>query len=81
MFVLVSYDIEEDEVRKRVASVLEDYGQRVQYSVFECRLSPLLFGELRRDLEAITLGRRGSIRHYFLCASCEGKTLVEGRAR
>ena len=45
MDVLVAYDIAETEgvgaVRlRRIAQVCEKYGQRVQFSVFECRLSP-----------------------------------------
>lgn len=38
MFVLVCYDISEDRRRLRVGSELENFGCRVQYSVFECHL-------------------------------------------
>lgn len=45
MDVLVTYDIADTEGtgakrRKRIAKVCEKYGHRVQFSVFECRLSP-----------------------------------------
>jgi len=38
MLTLVAYDICEPKRLSRVARVCEDYGMRVQYSVFECRL-------------------------------------------
>ena len=45
MDVLVTYDIADTDGAgafrlRRIAHVCEKYGQRVQYSVFECRLSP-----------------------------------------
>ncbi|HOT98551.1 MAG TPA: CRISPR-associated endonuclease Cas2, partial [bacterium] len=38
MLYLVSYDIIDNAKRIRLAKKLQDYGQRVQYSVFECSL-------------------------------------------
>jgi CRISPR-associated protein Cas2 len=75
VFVVVSYDIEDDGARNRVAEVLKDYGKRVQYSVFECRLEPGLVAEMRRDLERIPRGKRDEIRLYFLCARCAERTI------
>lgn len=46
MFVVVSYDIVNDRQRQRLAKVLGDYGQRVQKSVFECRVDERLFLKL-----------------------------------
>ena len=36
---VVSYDISSDRLRNKVARTLEGYGTRIQYSVFECKLS------------------------------------------
>lgn len=38
MLTLVAYDICEPRRLSRVARICEDYGGRVQYSLFECRL-------------------------------------------
>ena len=35
---LVCYDISSNKYRKKVADILLNYGKRIQYSVFECRL-------------------------------------------
>jgi len=39
MLWLICYDIQSDRVRSRVARTLEHYGERIQYSVFECILT------------------------------------------
>jgi CRISPR-associated protein Cas2 len=38
MLTLLAYDICEPKRLARVARICEDYGVRVQYSLFECRL-------------------------------------------
>ena len=38
MLTLLAYDIADPKRLSRVAKVCEDYGVRVQYSVFECHL-------------------------------------------
>ncbi len=59
MLILVSYDVstETPEGRRRlwrVAKICTDYGQRVQKSVFECRVNPAQLEILRcRLLEEI----------------------------
>lgn len=61
MDVLVTYDIADTEGKgasrlRRVAQVCEKYGQRVQMSVFECRLSPArlarMLGEVQDEIDA-----------------------------
>jgi CRISPR-associated protein Cas2 len=71
MMVLITYDVcTESETGKRrlrrVAKACEDYGQRVQNSVFECLLEPAQFEFLRkRLLEEVDLDQ-DSLRFYFL---------------
>ena len=38
MFLLIAYDIANKKRLYRVAKIMEDYGARVQRSVFECRI-------------------------------------------
>ncbi len=71
MYVLVTYDIAtrqpEGEARlRRVAKVCKDHGQRVQYSVFECKLDPAQFVNLKAALFGIIDSSTDSIRFYFL---------------
>lgn len=71
MMVLITYDVDtvsetgQKRLRK-VAKVCQDYGQRVQNSVFECRLTETQFVLLRSKLENIIDSKLDNIRFYFL---------------
>ena len=71
MFVLVSYDVSTTDNAgkkrlRRVAKACRDYGQRVQYSVFECLVDPAQWAVLRQRLiDEIDPGQ-DSLRFYFL---------------
>jgi CRISPR-associated protein Cas2 len=71
MMVLVTYDVntEEKEGRRRlhrVAKVCQNYGQRVQLSVFECLVDPTQWSELRHKLEQEINPQEDSLRYYYL---------------
>ncbi len=75
---LVAYDIREDRRLRNVATCMEGYGERIQYSVFICDLSEQEAVLMRGDVELrmkpsedsvmiIDLGRAGdSSRFLFL---------------
>lgn len=50
---LVCYDICHPKRLRRVAKVCESFGQRLQFSVFECPLDDLRFERLRASLDEI----------------------------
>lgn len=80
MFILVTYDIPADKRRNKIAKILEDYGQRVQYSVFECNLTGKQLEALRRELTKVIDEQADSIRLYYLCAACAEKVEPMGQA-
>lgn len=47
---LVCYDISHPKRLRRVAKVLEGYGSRIQFSVFECPLDKQRLAEVRTKL-------------------------------
>ena len=49
---------------RRIADLCAEYGVRVQYSVFECRLTPATLAKLRADLEDTIDWNRDSITLY-----------------
>ena len=78
MLVLVTYDVRTDTPagRKRlrkVSAACEDYGQRVQFSVFECDLDPALWTQLRARLIGLIDPARDSLRFYMLGANWRSK--------
>jgi CRISPR-associated protein Cas2 len=50
---IVSYDICEPKRLRRVATTMQNYGRRLQYSVFECLLDDSMFETLKSDLSLI----------------------------
>ena len=71
MMVLITYDVntETAEGRKRlrkVAKQCQNYGQRVQNSVFECIVDPALLAQLKDKLEKIIDDEKDSLRYYYL---------------
>ena len=51
---------------RRVAKACKDYGQRVQYSVFECIVDPAQWAVLRQRLMDEIDPELDSLRFYFL---------------
>ena len=76
---VISYDIKNDRTRRKVHDILKNHGERVQFSVFECRLNNKEF-EFLRSLVKPMLEREDSIRWYPLCKWCADKILCRGNA-
>lgn len=71
MLVLVSYDVNissdgGQRRLRRVAKTCKDYGQRVQFSVFECIVDPAQWAVLRQKLINEIEPKKDSLRFYFL---------------
>ncbi|CEO90381.1 CRISPR-associated endonuclease Cas2 [Syntrophaceticus schinkii] len=74
MMVLITYDVSVTTSlgRKRlrqVAKQCQNFGQRVQNSVFECLVDPTQFVELKHRLESIVDPETDSLRYYNLGAN------------
>jgi CRISPR-associated protein Cas2 len=71
MFVLVSYDVSTTDPAgprrlHKVAKACQDYGQRVQKSVFECIVDPAQWTVLKRRLIDEINQELDSLRFYYL---------------
>jgi CRISPR-associated protein Cas2 len=74
MMVLVSYDVTTDTLGgkrrlRKVSKTCLNYGQRVQFSVFECLVDPAQWATLRDKLVNIIDKDKDSLRFYFLGAN------------
>ena len=82
MDVLVTYDIADTETTGASgADVCEKYGQRVQFSVFECRLSKARLARLVGEVEDIIDRERDSVLVYRFPGGIEAATLRLGRCQ
>lgn len=69
---LISYDLSNDRLRQKVAKELENFGRRVQYSVFECHITHKQLHDLYGRLASIMVEEKnGNVRIYTICANCE----------
>ena len=80
MLVLVTYDVKTEDLAgrrrlRRVARACLDFGQRVQYSVFECEVDPAQWTALRERLIGEIDINCDSLRFYRLGA--EGRKKIE----
>lgn len=79
MMVLVSYDISHTEERagarrlRHIAKACRDYGQRVQFSVFEIEVDQAQWVKLKACLLDIIDHDSDSLRFYFLGNHWQGK--------
>ena len=58
MFVVVCYDIPDDKRRNRISEILEGFGERVQFSIFECDIKPENLKKMKEKLTERSEERR-----------------------
>ena len=75
MNYLISYDISNDKRRKKLSDLLDKYGQRVNYSVYECVLTQTKLDRLLYEIELQKLidKKYDSLRFYHICKNCTPK--------
>lgn len=82
MHYLITYDIRNEKRLAKVAKIMKDFGERVQYSVFECNLKESELNFLKTRLKNVIDMKQDSVIFYILCESCFEKIeqFGEGRA-
>ena len=71
MMMLVTYDVATQDAPgrrrlRKIARLCQNYGQRVQYSVFECQVDPAQWAVLRAELLDEMDADQDSLRFYRL---------------
>ena len=80
MFYVICYDIPDDKRRKKIADLLEGYGQRVQYSVFECALKRKKYQLLQSKLKKIVDLQQDNLRFYSISSHTYSQIEVWGNS-
>ena len=83
MFILIAYDVSTTDKAgqrrlRRVARACEDYGVRVQKSIFECRVGKTEWAVLRSRLLKEMNPRQDSLRFYHLDEDTRDRTEHHG---
>lgn len=76
--MLVAYDISTvhnsgQQRLNKIAKLCEDYGIRVQYSLFECDVDPAQWEQLKHRLLMTFEPEKDSLRFYHLGSNWKGK--------
>ncbi|WP_418641486.1 CRISPR-associated endonuclease Cas2 [Vibrio chaetopteri] len=66
MIWLISFDISDDKKRRRAVRLLEGYGHRSQYSVFECLLHRKQLRQIQTKLGKI-IDADDKVLYYPIC--------------
>lgn len=71
MFILITYDVSTQTSQgrtrlRRIAKICENYGQRVQNSVFECVVDGVTLQKIKAQINAVVNKKEDSIRYYNL---------------
>jgi CRISPR-associated protein Cas2 len=67
--ILAVYDIADPKRLTKVAKTLEGWGSRVQYSVFELKITPPQLKTLHEQINKIIDSQTDSVRYYIICES------------
>lgn len=78
--MVIAYDISEDRRRARVAATLQQWGDRVQRSVFICALDHAQLAEVTDRIGEIIDADTDSIYMFRQCAGCWQDVVVLGQA-
>jgi CRISPR-associated protein Cas2 len=84
MMVLITYDVETvtsagEKRLRRVSKECQNYGQRVQNSVFECVVTEAQFVLLRNEIASIIDMEKDTVRFYFLGNNWNNRVEYIGR--
>lgn len=69
-YIVVAYDIADDKRRNKICAILSGFGQRVNYSVFECFLREKDIQKLKNRIERHMKKGEDIVLYYYLCKDC-----------
>ena len=73
---VICYDVPDQRRRTKLAKCLDAYGDRVQYSVFECLLDEKGLARMKKAVMRAIRPRVDRVRFYYLCRACLAHTEV-----
>lgn len=82
--IILSYDFHSNKTRRKFAKLAEQYGDRIQYSVFMIRNSPRVLRALLIDIEMKfkrKIKSTDSVYVFKLCNGCKEKVVRYGSAK
>ena len=78
---LIAYDVRHPGRLKKLAKIAQDYGIRMQKSIFEAELLPSELQSMMSRMKNIINPAEDGIKIFRLCQSCEAKRTGAGRGK
>jgi CRISPR-associated protein Cas2 len=72
-FWVIAYDIAKNSNRTKVADLLEQYGVRRNFSVFEILVTPVVLTKIKKQLQKLADTETDTLLYYYICKSCYDK--------
>ena len=79
--MIVAYDITSNQRIVKVAKIIKDYGVRVQKSIFEVSVNPVLFEEMTARIEMTIEPGTDGVKYFPLCEKCAGTVEIIGQGQ
>ncbi len=73
-FYVIAYDVTNNKRRRKVSELLEEWGVRVNFSVFECEIKHKALAQLKKNIEALIDPKSDSVLYYPLCLNCRSQS-------
>ena len=71
---VVAYDIASNKRRSHLVKLLEQYGTRINYSVFECMLTRQQKTHIINSINDIIDHKKDQVALYTICVDCYAQT-------
>jgi CRISPR-associated protein Cas2 len=85
LFYVIVYDVPAtkngNKRRTRLHDLLSGYGQRTQYSLFECFLTNMQFVKLKQQIESLIKPNEDCLRIFVLEQNSIQRTITYGSAK
>ncbi len=78
---IVCFDISDKRRLRAVSRTLEDFGTRVQYSLFECYLDKDERKTLEKKITTLINPAEDHVRYYPLCPKDQKGILIDGKGQ
>lgn len=81
IFCVIAYDIIDDRRRSLVVKVIEKYGIRVNYSVFECMFTNTQLRNVQEKIARLVNSKEDTVIYYPICVDCFSKIIYQPNRR
>lgn len=77
-FYVICFDVHDDKRLRKISNEMENFGKRVQRSVFECHLESAQLQDLQQRLGDFLEPLADQVRYYPLCGKDKRQIVIDG---